>query len=208
MESLQDSSNLYSTCQGNAIAFVVRYRRVSEHGKSEPMEMVDLPAGCCLPFPSCYDNSGFDDCFPSRMWQSVVCVKLEMAKLLGRYSQQQGLYGKEACRLSNFSPESWGFLKLQFGSVSDDSSVISAGKSTRIRRHRVSQSGLIVKAAQLIKRCTILRFETKAQLKHLCAVFGESATAGQRCRLSKISVPKLPASLAVRDNVGFRCLRN
>ena len=61
---------------------------------------------------------------------------VEMAKLLlGRYSQQQGLYGKEACRLSNFAPESWGFLKLQFGSVSDDSSVISAGKSTRIRRH-------------------------------------------------------------------------
>jgi hypothetical protein len=194
MASLKDSSNLFSACQGMTIAFIVRYRSTSsQREKSEPVVMMDVPDGCCLLFPSSYQNSGYHDCYPSRIWHSLICVKLEMAKLLGRYSQQQGLYGKEGCRLSNFTPESWGFLKLQFDNlVSHDSSAeLSAGASIRIRRHRISQSGLIVKAAQIIKSCTVLRFETKTHLKLLCAVFGESATAGQRCRLPKISEPKL-----------------
>ena len=47
-----------------------------------------------------------------------------------------------------------------------------------------------MRAAQVSKSCTILWFQTKAHLKHLCTVFGESSTAGQRCRLPKISAPK------------------
>ena len=50
--------------------------------------------------------------------------------------------------------------------------------------------GLVVKAVQVVKRCTVLRFETKAQLRRLCGLLGESATAGQRCRLPKISTQK------------------
>jgi hypothetical protein len=186
MVSLQDSCNLFSTCQGMAIAFIVRYRW-SHLGKSQPM-LIDVPDGCCLPFPSSYRNSRYHDCFPSRIWNGVICVKLEITKLLGRYSQQQGLYGKEGCRLSNFTAEAWGFLKLQFDNLFDDT--ISGGVSIRIRRHRVTQSGLVVKAAQVNKSCTILRFETKTHLQRLSNVFGESATAGQRCRLPKISAPK------------------
>ena len=206
--SLQDSSNLFSICQGMSIAFLVRYRILSqERRSSEPVVMIDLPESCCLPFPSSYPNSGHHDCFASRMWHRVICVKLELAKLLGRYTQQQGLYGKEICRLSNFTPESWAFLKLQFAnaaSSSDESTVlVSAGASIRIRWHRVSQSGLIlVKAAQVSKSCKILRFETKAHLKHLCTVFGESSTAGQRCRLPKISAPK---PLYLNDVINVVC---
>ncbi|KAI2498486.1 hypothetical protein MHU86_16012 [Fragilaria crotonensis] len=111
-----------------------------------------------------------------------------MSKLLvGRYSHLQGLYGKESCRVSNFTAETWGFLRWQFHDLFNNA---ASGTSTRIRRHRVTESGLVVKAAQVSKNCTILRFETKAHLRRLCYVFGESVTAGQRCRLPKISAPK------------------
>ncbi|KAI2493462.1 hypothetical protein MHU86_8975 [Fragilaria crotonensis] len=196
MASLQDTSNLFYTCQGMTFAFVVRYR--SHLGNDQPI-LIKLPDNCCLPFPSSYQNSRYHDCFPSRMWNSVICVKLEMTRLLGRYSHQQGLYGKEVCRLSNFTAEAWGFLRLQFDNIFD---AAGCGVSSRTRRHRVIESGLVVKAAQVSKRCTILRFETKAHLQHLCYVFGESTTAGQRCRLPKISAPK---SLWQNDIINVVC---
>ena len=185
---LKDScSNLFFTCQGMANAFIVRFR-YQEQGAAELRKLIDVPDGYCLPFPSSYStNTRYHDCFPSRIWNSVICVKLEMTKLLGRYSHLQGLYGKERCRVSNFTAEAWGFLRWQFDDLFDDA---SCGMSTRIRRHRVTESGLVVKAAQVSKSCTILRFETKAHLRRLCNVFGESATAGQRCRLPKVSSPK------------------
>ena len=131
--------------------------------------------------------SRFHDCFPSRIWNSVICIKLEMSKLLGRYLHLQGLYWKESCRVSNFTAETWGFLWWQFHDIFKDA---ASGTSTRIRRHRVTKSELVVKAAQVSKNCTILRFETKSHLQWLCYAFGESVTAGQRFRLPKISAPK------------------
>jgi hypothetical protein len=182
---LKDSTcNLFFTCQGMSIAFVMRYR-VQFHSQ-EPM-LIAVPHGQCLPFPSSYVNSGYHDCYPKRIWNSIMCVKLEITKLLGRYSHLQGLYCKESCRLSNFTSETWGFLRWQFHDIFDDE---NCGMSTRIRRHRLTESGMVVKAARVSKTCTILRFETKVHLQHLCGVFGESATAGQRCRLPKISSPK------------------
>ena len=56
--------------------------------------------------------------------------------------------------------------------------------------YRVAESGLVVRAARIKKSCTILRFETKMHLQQLCMVFGESVTAGQRCRLPKVASPK------------------
>jgi hypothetical protein len=185
LESMKDSCNLFATCQGMATAFVIRYR-LGHIMDQAPILLIDLPEGCCLPFPSSYPHfcQQYHDCFPSRMWRSVICVKLEVTKLLGRYSHQQGLFGKEVCRLSNFTAEAWGFLQLQFNNC------FITGLSTRTRRHRVSESGLVVRAVQVNKPSTILRFETKAHLKALCNVFGEATTAGQRCRLPKILTPK------------------
>jgi hypothetical protein len=185
--SLQDSCNLFFTCQGMAIAFVVRFR-VEQSKRAQPM-LIELPDGYCRPFPSSYPNSRYFDCFASRIWSSLICVKLEMTKLLGRYSHQQGLYGKEGCRVPNFTGEAWGFLGLQFSNLFEQDT-FGTRMSMRIRRHRITESGLVVKAARVAKSCTILRFETKGHLKRLCKVFGESATAGQRCRLPKISSPK------------------
>jgi hypothetical protein len=181
--SLHDLCNTFFACQGMTIAFIIRfrYKRVSDL----PI-LIGVPSGYCLPFPSSYKNSRYHDCFSSRIWNSVMCIKLEMTKLLGRYSHQQGLYGKEVCRLSNFTAETWGFLRWQFDNVFDDA---GCGISTRIRRHRVTESGLVVRAARVIKCCTVLRSETN-HLQRLCNVFGESASAGQRCRLPKISSPK------------------
>jgi hypothetical protein len=184
--ALKDSCNLFFTCQGMAIAFIVRSRYQEQVGLELPM-LTEVPPDHCLPFPSSYIGSGYYDCYPRRMWNSVMCLKLELTKLLGRYSHLQGLYCKEACRLSNFTPETWGFLRWQFHDIFEDA---DCGMSTRIRRHRLTEAGLVVKAVRVIKRCTVLRFETKAHLRRLCGVLGESATAGQRCRLPKISTPK------------------
>jgi hypothetical protein len=35
-----------------------------------------------------------------------------------------------------------------------------------------------------------MRFETKAHLRKLCTIFGESVTAGQRCRRPRVLSPK------------------
>ena len=180
-----DSCNLFFTCQGMAIAFLLR-SRYEKVVTGLPI-ISDIPEGYCLPFPSAYIHSGCHDCYPSRIWNSIICLKLEMTKLLGRYSHLQGLFCKEVCRLSNFTAEAWGFLRLQFFDIFD---AAGSGTSIRLRRHRVIESGLVVKAARVSKSCTILRFETKIHLRRLCAVFGESATAGQRCRLPKVSNPK------------------
>ena len=56
--------------------------------------------------------------------------------------------------------------------------------------HRVVKSGLVVKAARIQKTCSVVRFATKIEPLRLCGVFGESVTAGKRCRLTKISSPK------------------
>ena len=169
-----------------AIAFIVRFR--FQQG-TEKLILTDVPDEYCLPFPSSYTCSRYHDCFPSRIWNSVICIKLEMlSKLLGRYSHLQGPYGKESCRVSNFTAETWGFLRWQLHDIFKDA---ASGTSTRIFRRRVTESGLVVKAAQVSKKnCTILRFETKSYLQRFWYVFGESVTAGQRCRLPKISVPK------------------
>ncbi len=200
LRSLEDSSNLFFTCQGMAIAFIVRFRFQDDAIQAQTGRLIELPDGYCRPFPSSYPNSRYYDCFASRIWSSLICVKLEMSKLLGRYSHQQGLYGKEKCRVSNYSAEAWGFLGLQFNNLFDNN---GCGRmSMRIRRHRITESGLVVKAARVTKSCTILRFETKTHLQRLCNVFGESATAGQRCRLPKISAPK---SLLQNDIINVVC---
>jgi hypothetical protein len=193
--ALQDSSNMYGTCQGMAHAFLLRFR--CKLFLDIPPMLIVVPDEHCRPFPSSYSSTAnaaaqppavyFHDCFPRRTWNSLMCIKLEITKLLGRYSHLQGLHCKDRCRLSNFSSETWGYLRLQFEEIFND---ITCGVSTRIRRHRVNESGLVVKAVQVHSSCTILRFETKTHLQQLCHVFGESTTVGQRCRLPKISVPK------------------
>jgi hypothetical protein len=99
-----------------------------------------------------------------------------MMKLLGQYSQQQGIYTKAHACLTNFTAETWGFLQLQFCDVFPESEY---GTSVRIRAYHVTESGLVVKAARVHRTCAIMRFETKSQFHWLCQVFGESATAGQ-----------------------------
>jgi hypothetical protein len=115
--SLQDGSNLFSTCQGMGNAFILRYRfnargEDSEEGDNTRRRMqllTKIPFKYCLPFPSSYKNSKYHDCFARRVWNNLLLVKLEMTKLLGRYSQQQGLYGQDCARV-NFNAETWGFI--------------------------------------------------------------------------------------------------
>ena len=99
-----------------------------------------------------------------------------MTQMLGRYSQQQGIFTKAQVRLPNFTAEAWGFLQEQFRDLFLES---ECGTSMRVRIYRVNESGLVVKAARIHRSCSVMRFETKMHLHQLCNVFGESATAGQ-----------------------------
>ena len=115
MESLKDSHNLFSTCQGMAIAFLLQYRLSHDVMENTGILLVDLPDNCCRPFPSSYAHSLYHDCLPSQMWRGAICVKLDTTKLLGQYSQQQDHFAKEVCWLSSFTAEAWGwFMQLQF----------------------------------------------------------------------------------------------
>ena len=63
LASLQDTSNLFYTCQGMTFAFVVRYR--TQLGEDQSM-LIKLPDDSCLPFPSSYQNARYHAYFPSR----------------------------------------------------------------------------------------------------------------------------------------------
>ena len=89
--------------------------------------------------------------------------------------------------MTNITSETWGFLKLQFANLFGNS---GSGSSSRVRIYRLIESGLVVKAARIKKTCIVWRFETVAHLRQLSNIFGESVTAGQRCRLPKVSHPK------------------
>jgi hypothetical protein len=202
--SLQDASNMYFTCQGMRNAFILRYRlnvpseEDSDLNDSRRRSLSKVPFDFCLPFPSCYQNSKYPDCYARRVWNNLLLVKLEITKLLGRYSQQQGLYGRECARLY-FTAETWAFLCLQCTNLFSASDFRA---SKRIRLHRVIESGLVVKATRVQKSCVLLRFATKTELQGLCGILGESVTAGQRCRLPKISAPK---SLWINDLINVVC---
>ena len=60
----------------------------------------------------------------------------------------------------------------------------------------------MVKATRLKRTCVLLQFATKTELQGLCIIFGESATAGQRCRLPKIATLK---SLWINDLINVVC---
>jgi hypothetical protein len=120
-------------------------------------------------------------------------------KLLGKYSQQQGIFTKSRCRLTNVTAETWGFLQHQFSDLFPPS---GCATSTRTRIYRVTESGLVVKAARIKRSCTIMRFETNEHLLRLSNVFGEAVTAGQRCRLPKVATPKI---IGTNDLVNVVC---
>lgn len=203
--SLHDSENLFFICQGMAIAFLLRFRVVQKEqdtadgNDASSMHLMEIPSAYCLPFPSSYKDSKYSDCFARRIWNNLASAKLEMMKLLGRYSQQQGLFGREFARMY-FTAETWGFLCVQFTNLFSRPADFEV--SHRMRLHRVVESGLVVKAARIQKRCAVMRFSTKMELLGLCRVFGESVTAGQRCRLPKISSPK---SLWINDVINVVC---
>lgn len=175
-----------------ANAFLLRFRLDqsddTKDDKDARMHLMEIATGYCLPFPSSYRDSKYFDCFPRRVWNNLVLAKLEMMKLLGRYSQQQGLYGRECTRM-HFTAETWGFLGLQFANLFGEPSDLNV-TSNRLRIHRLVESGLVVKAARIQRECSVMRFATKDELLSLSRVFGESVTMGQRCRLPKISSPK------------------
>jgi hypothetical protein len=84
---------------------------------------------------------------------------MEITKLLGRYSQQQGLFGRERGLVTNVISETWGFLNKQFANLFGDS---GSGLSTRVRVYRVTKSELVVKAARIKMTCIVWQFETVA----------------------------------------------
>ncbi|KAI2505091.1 hypothetical protein MHU86_9367 [Fragilaria crotonensis] len=180
MSSLQDPSSLFFTCQGMYMAFLLRFR--FDPAASPRSVLTEVPEGYCLPFPSNYRKSRYHDCFAHRVWNNLISIKMEIMRLLGRYSQQQGLFGRERGRLTNITSETWGFLDRQFSHIFGDS---ACGSSSRVRVYRVTESGLVIKAARVRKVCSVMRFETKTHLRHLSKIFGESVTAGQRCRLQE-----------------------
>jgi hypothetical protein len=226
MESLYDSpTNLFYTCQGMTNAFVVRFRLEHTTTTAAPRQPMlrDIPDGYCRPFPSSYPQfSYYYDCLASRIWNSLICIKLQITKILGQDSYQQGLYATKDCRLSPFTAEAWGFLRLQFHNLfdnnnddnyddDDDDNNNTRGtiiSRTRVRRHRITESGVVVKAARVVKSCTMLRFETKSHLQQLCHILGESTIAGQRCPLPKTTASSSSSSskgLSTNDILNVVC---
>jgi hypothetical protein len=71
---------------------------------------------------------------------------MEIVRILGRYSQQQGLFGRERGCLSNVTSETWGFLNRLFGNIFG---ATCCGSSSRVCVYRVTESRLVVKAARV-----------------------------------------------------------
>lgn len=158
-EALNDGGNLLYMCQGMANAFVLRFMLLEgtanshvtnsdeeEEHWTRMKHLVAIQNGNCLPFPSSYMNSKYYDCFPCRVWNNLIAAKLLMMKPMGRYSQQQGLYGRDCARM-NFTAEAWGFLCLQFANLFAEPCDLQV--SNRLRIHRLVESRLAAKAARI-----------------------------------------------------------
>jgi hypothetical protein len=76
--ALRDSCNLFFACQGMAIAFIVRSRYQGLRLGALPMLTAVPPEHDCLPFPSSYVESRYFVCYSRRIWNSSMCLKLEM----------------------------------------------------------------------------------------------------------------------------------
>jgi hypothetical protein len=126
-------------------------------------------------------------CFASHLWTQLVAIKLEVIKLLGRVSQSQGSFSKSRVRLPNVTKDTWFFLQYQFRDFFPQS---GCATTSRARVCRVTETGLLLKAARINRECTVLRFETQEHLLRLSNVFGDGITCGQRCRLPRVAIPK------------------
>ncbi len=103
--------------------------------------------------------------------------ELEIMKLLGSYSWQQGLLGR-ACN--------WLYGLKCCLLCTDVLNLSDFGSSTKVHVHHMVESGPVVKAAQIQKSCNVMQFSTKTEQLHgLCWVLGESVTAGKKCYLLK-----------------------
>ena len=153
-----------------AIAFLLRFRMVSnaetaDNEDASRVHLMEIPSEYCLPFPSSYTDEKYCDCFARRIWNNLASAKLEMMKLLGRYSRQQKLFGREFGRefgRMHFTAETWGFFCLQFTNLF--SAPADFEVSHRMRVQRVVESGLVVTAARIQKECAVMQFSTKIEL--------------------------------------------
>jgi hypothetical protein len=165
--------------QGMSAVYVCRYDNTGAE--------IDLQSW--RPFPSAYEdyNVYFSTCVPSTVWRSLSATQQAFRKLLGRVSENQGLYpkGRSSVRLS---AEAWCYLQSKIG----DS--IPIRERCRNTVKRAVGSGLVLSTQRDSRPSQLYRFETMNDMQVLVQILGETAIADVRKRK-----PRLGKELVLRS---------
>jgi hypothetical protein len=166
--------------QGMSAVFICRY---NQSGEAIAMDSWRR-------FPSDYKEyiKYFPTCVPSTVWKAVSATQHVFRKLLGRVSENQGLYPKGRFNV-RLSAEAWQYM---IGKIEDSIPIRKAHRSTVKRSVR---SGLVLTTERDSRSSVVYRFETRQDIQLLVKILGETAIADVRKRK-----PKLGMQLVLRGN--------
>ena len=175
LKELEDNEAI--GCQGMDSLFLLRFRN-----QSEPVN-----PNWCLPFPSRYATfqRQLPDCYPSRIWNSLKVIRSEISRLLGRYSEKQGLFDSVRSKVT-INKETWEYLlqKVQMVISTPRKTITSSVK-------RLLLPGLTLKSVRVQSHSTMIRFETQADLHILSSVLGQQIITEVRKRRPALNRPEM-----------------
>ena len=133
-------------CNGMDTLFLLRYR----------IDTQPVHPEWCLPYPSYYPayHSNLPDCYPSRIWNALKVIRSEITRLMGRYSEKQGLYNTVRSKVT-INNETWEYLVSK---VSDVMGLPRTAITTSVKR--LLLPGFTLKSVRLVSNSQMIRFET------------------------------------------------
>ena len=171
-------------CHGMDTLFVLRFRSTVE----------PVNPGWCLPFPSRYlaYRQRLPDCYASRIWNSLKVIRSEISRLLGRYSEKQGIFNTVRSKVT-INNDTWEYLLFKVSAVTG---MPRETITTSVKR--LLLPGLTLKSVRVSSNGLMIRFETLDDLQALSRVFGQQVTIEVRKRQPPINKP---SDLCINDAI-------
>ena len=175
LDELEDNEAI--GCQGMDSLYLLRFTE-----KGEPVN-----PEWCLPYPSRYVpyRQQLPDCYPSRIWNSLKVIRMEISRLLGRYSEKQGLYNTARAKVT-INNETWEYLLSKVNSTTG-----MPRKAITSSVKRLLLPGLTLKSVRVLSNSAMIRFETNGDLHAFSKVFGQQVFIEVRKRRPPINQPSL-----------------
>ena len=179
------------SCQGMDSLYVIRFKTNGEPVNPE----------WCLPYPSSYVTYRklLPDCYPSRIWNALKVIRSEISRLLGRYSEKQGLHNSVRSKVT-INNETWDYIISKVKAI-----VGMPHQSITTSVKRLLLPGLTLKSVRVMSNSTMIRFQTFDDLHAFSNLFGQQVLIEVRKRRPAINNPsELQLNDAINIVVGSK----